>query len=88
MKNKIILIVKLTLLAFLSLFWFVFIQVEYEIITKPYLQNDYPIIKTTHAVYSLGIVLLIVSVLIFLLLIPILKNIKVTRLNNRSSHRH
>ena len=35
MKNKLIIIVKLVLLAFFSLMWFILIQAEYEIITKP-----------------------------------------------------
>ncbi len=64
MKNKIKLIFKIASLAFLSLFWFIFIQVEYEMVTKPQLQNDFPVIKGAYAVYFLGIILLIISVLI------------------------
>jgi hypothetical protein len=67
-KKKFVNILKLILLVILSLIWFVFIQVEYEIITKQELQNDFPIIKGTCAVYSLGVFLLIVSLIIIYLL--------------------
>lgn len=76
MKNKIILVVKFILLATLSLLWFVLIQGEYEMVTKPYLQNDFPVIKGIGAVYFLGAVLFIIGVLIIILLHPILKKIK------------
>lgn len=75
-KNKIKLVSKFILLAFLSLFWFIFIQVEYEILTKPKLQDEFPIIKGAYAVYFTGIILLIFSVLIFFLLTPTLKKLK------------
>lgn len=76
MKNKIKLIIKIILLAFLSLLWFLFIQAEYEMVTKPQLQNEFPIIKGTYAVYFLGIILLIISLLIFFLLYSTLKKLK------------
>ena len=76
MKKKLILFLKIAALAFLSLLWFLLIQGEYEIITKPELQNDFPVIKGPSAVYFLGSVLLIISILIFLLFIPILKKLK------------
>ena len=76
MKKKLILFLKIVALAFLSLLWFLLIQGEYEIITKPELQNDFPVIKGPSAVYFLGSVLLIISILIFLLFIPILKKLK------------
>ena len=76
MKRKLILFLKIVALAFLSLLWFLLIQGEYEIITKPELQNDFPVIKGPSAVYFLGSVLLIISILIFLLFIPILKKLK------------
>ena len=64
MKNKLIIIVKLILLAFFSLMWFIFIQAEYEMITKPELQNDFPIIKGIYAVYFTGFILLVISAII------------------------
>jgi len=76
MKKKLILFLKIVALAFLSLLWFLLIQGEYEIITKPELQNDFPVIKGPSAVYFLGSVLLIISILIFLLFISILKKLK------------
>lgn len=83
MKNKSILILlKIVLLTFLSLVWFVLIQGEYEMITKPELQNDFPIIKGVFAVYFLGVILLIISVLIFILLIPALKKLKIIKTGN------
>jgi len=68
MNSKFQIFLKLILLVFLSLVWFVFIQVEYEIITKPELRNDFPIIKGTWAVYSLGFFLLITGIIIVYLL--------------------
>ena len=64
MKDKSKIIFRIILLLFLSLLWFVFIQVEYEIITKPELRNDFPIIKGIWAVYSLGFFLLITGIII------------------------
>jgi len=76
MKRKLILFLKIVALAFLSLSWFLLIQGEYEMIIKPGLQNDFPVIKGLPAVYFLGAIILIISVLIFILLIPILKKLK------------
>jgi len=81
-KNKITLISKTVLLAVLSLVWFVFIQAEYEMVTKPMLQNDFPVIKGVYAVYFLGIILLILSTLIIFLLFSIVK--KFTKLKRRN----
>ncbi|MCK4297269.1 MAG: hypothetical protein KAX28_11525, partial [Candidatus Marinimicrobia bacterium] len=66
----------LVLLAFFSLMWFILIQAEYEIITKPELQNDFPIIKGIHAVYFTGFTLLIISTIIVFLLYLIKKSKK------------
>jgi len=60
--------IKLILLAFFSLVWFILIQAEYEMITIPKLQNDFPIIKGIHAVYFIGFLLLLLSVVIVFLL--------------------
>jgi len=75
MKNKLLIFIKLILLVFFSFLWFIFIQAEYEMIAKPELQNDFPIIKGIYAVYFLGFILLIISVIIVSLL-PLLKNLK------------
>jgi len=73
MKNKPLFITKLILLGFFSLIWFFLIQGEYEMITKPKLQNDFPIIKGVGAVYFLGFILLIISAIIACLLFLIIK---------------
>lgn len=78
MKNKLLIFIKLVLLAFFSLIWFVLIQGEYEMITKPELQNDFPIIKGVYAVYFLGFILLVISVIIVSLFL-LLKNLKKQR---------
>ncbi len=69
-------ILKIVSLTFLSFVWFVFIQAEYEMITKPELQNDFPIIKGAGAVYLLGFVLLIIGLLILYLLFLMVKKLK------------
>ena len=74
MNKKIIITIKLVLLAFFSLIWFILIQAEYEMITKPELQNDFPIIKGVYAVYFIGFILLIISVIIVFLLYLIKKS--------------
>lgn len=74
MKNKIIIIFKLVLVVVFSLAWFVLIQAEYEMITKPELQNDFPIIKGVYAVYSLGLILLAIAIIIIFLLRSIKKS--------------
>ncbi len=74
MKNKLLFIIKLVLLAFFSFLWFVLIQGEYEMITKPQLQNDFPIIKGASAVYFLGFILLLISIMITYLLYLIIKS--------------
>jgi hypothetical protein len=63
---------KLVVLAFFSLLWFLLIQAEYEMITKPELQNEFPIVKGAYAVYFLGFILLVISVIIAYLLFLIL----------------
>lgn len=76
MKNRLIIIIRLVLLAFFSLMWFILIQAEYEMITKPELQNDFPIIKGIYAVYLIGFILLILSAVIVFLLYLIKKSKK------------
>lgn len=75
MKNRFISVLKVVLLVSLSFLWLVLIQGEYEMVTKPELQNDFPIIKGLSAVYFLGVIILTTSVSIFVLLIPILKKL-------------
>lgn len=72
MKNKPLFIIKLVLLVFFSFLWFILIQAEYEMITKPQLQNEFPVIKGIYAVYFICFILLIISVIIVFLL-PLLK---------------
>ena len=67
-------IVKSGLAIFLSLIWFILSQGEYEMMVKPYLRDDFPIIKGIGAVYFLGSVLLVIGVTIVLLVYSIIKN--------------
>ena len=67
MKNKILITIKFVLALFLVLIWFLLIQAEYEMISKPWLQNDFPFIKGIYAVLFLGFIVLAISVIIFLL---------------------
>ncbi len=64
MKNKLLIFIKLLFLAFFSFLWFVLCQAEYEMMTKPELQNEFPIIKGAYAVYFLGFILLIIGIII------------------------
>lgn len=73
MKNKLLIFTKLILLAFFSLMWFVLIQGEYEMLIKPELQNDFPIIKGVGAVCFLGLIILVISRIIAYLLLLIIK---------------
>lgn len=73
MENKIIVILKLISSIFLFLVWFILIQAEYEMITKPELQNDFPIAKGVYAVGLTGFILLIIAPIIFYLLYSIKK---------------
>lgn len=72
--NKDLSIIKIVILIILSLVWFVLVQGEYEMITKPNLQNEFPIIKGIYAVYFLGFILLIIGILIIMLLYSIKKS--------------
>jgi hypothetical protein len=74
--NKDLSIIKIVILIILSLVWFVLVQGEYEMITKPNLQNDFPVIKGMSAVYFLGFILLIIGVLIIMLLYSMGKSIR------------
>lgn len=69
-------IIKFILLAFFSLIWFVLIQAEYEIITKPELRSECPLIQGTGCVYAFGLILLILSTVIIYLLYAIIKRNK------------
>lgn len=71
MTKKLSIILKLILAAVFALVWFVLVQAEYEIITKPELQNDFPIIKGIYAVCFLGFVLLAIAAAIIALLYSI-----------------
>ena len=51
-KNKIKVIAKLILSALLFLAWFFLIQGEYEMITKPELQNDFPVADSASVAFG------------------------------------
>jgi len=68
MKNKLIIILKLVLAGFFAFTWFILIQAEYEIITKPELAKDFAIISGTRLVLFFGFVLLFLSAAIIGLL--------------------
>jgi len=59
--------------VFLFLAWFFLMQAEYEMITKPELQNDFPMVKGVDAVYLAGFILLVIAVIVFYLLYSIKK---------------
>ena len=63
MKNTLGIVLKSIAAVFLFLLWFVFIQSEYEMITKPELRSEFPIIKGTAAVTVFGLITLIVLAL-------------------------
>ena len=84
MKSKIRVIAKLILSALLFLVWFFLIQGEYEMITKPELQNDFPIVKGVYAVYLTGFALLVIAVAISLLLYSIKKSKTPTEIKAKS----
>lgn len=65
-------LLKFVSLAVLSFLWFVLIQAEYEMITKPELQNEFPVVKGVYAVYLLGFIVLVISVII-VSLFPLVK---------------
>jgi hypothetical protein len=69
-------ILKLAPLVMLSLLWFVLVQAEYEIITKPELRRDFPVVQGLTAVYVLGFILLIISVVILYPLMSVIKELK------------
>ena len=71
------LIIKTVLLVLFSLLWFLFVQAEYEMVTKPILQNEFPIIKGISAAYFLGVILLVISALILFLLYSTIKTISI-----------
>jgi hypothetical protein len=75
-KRKLLLFSKIITLGFLSFVWFLLIQGEYEMITKPELQNDFPIIKGVSAVYFLGAIIFIMSIFIFTLSVNVFKKLK------------
>lgn len=68
MKNKLITIFKLILVVVFALIWFIFIQAEYEIITKPELAKDFAIISGIWLVIFFGFVLLFIAAAIIALL--------------------
>ncbi|HXK37019.1 MAG TPA: hypothetical protein VJ553_05565 [Candidatus Paceibacterota bacterium] len=84
MKSKIRVIAKLILSALLFLVWFFLIQGEYEMITKPELQNDFPIVKGVYAVYLTGFALLVIAAAIPLLLHSIKKSKTSTEIKAKS----
>ncbi|OGG89944.1 hypothetical protein A3H03_01315 [Candidatus Kuenenbacteria bacterium RIFCSPLOWO2_12_FULL_42_13] len=83
MKNKIIVIIKLILSAFLFFVWFVLVQAEYEIITKPGLQNDFPIVRGVCVIYLIGFMLLIIAAIVLFLLYSIKKSKTPTKSKER-----
>jgi len=74
MKNKIKVAIKLILSIFLFLAWFLLLQGEYEMIVKPELQNDFPIVKGVYAVLLTGFILLGIALTIIYLLHSIKKS--------------
>jgi hypothetical protein len=67
MKLTLPTIFKLILTAILTLIWFVLIQAEYEIITKPELRDECPVFQGFGAVLFGGFIILVLSVIIILI---------------------
>lgn len=71
MGNKLKTIFKLILAAGFSLIWFVLVQAEYEIITKPELAKNFAIINGIWLVIFFGFVLFFIAAAIVALLYSI-----------------
>ena len=74
MKNRMTLIFKTILLALFSLLWFLLLQGEYEMITQPQLQNDFPGVNGVGAVYLLGLIILIITVISIFIFLSIINS--------------
>lgn len=72
---KLLLFLKLLLLAFLSLIGFFLVQGECEMIIKPELQNEFSVIKGIGAVYFLGFILLIIGAAAVCLLVSVIASV-------------
>jgi len=75
-KIKLKTLIKLVLATVFSLVWFILVQAEYEIITKPELAKDFAIISGTYLVIFFGFVLLIIAAAVIALLYSIKKTRK------------
>jgi len=63
-------------LIFFLLVWFVLIQAEYEVITKPELRDEIPLVPGIWGVYFLGFIVLILSLIILYLFYILIKKFK------------
>lgn len=79
MKKILLLIFKIVIILFLGFVWLFILQGEYEIITKPYLRNEFPVIHGAGAVVILAIVLIIIAIAIVTTILSILKERKYTK---------
>jgi len=73
MKKILLLIFKIVIILFLGMVWFFLLQGEYEIITKPYLRNEFPVIHGAGAVVVLAIVLIIIAIAIVTTILSIFR---------------
>ncbi len=76
MVKKLAIIIRSVLVLLLAFAWFIFAQAEYEMITKPELQNDFPVVKGIHAVGFMGFILLVLAITVIFLLYSIRKSLK------------
>lgn len=72
----VVLFVKISLLLFSSLVWFVLVQAEYEVVTKPYLRDDISWIDEDLIVYLFGLILIILAFIIIFLIYLLKREIK------------
>jgi hypothetical protein len=64
------------MLAFFSLLWFILIQAEYEMVTKPDLQKEFPGVQGTGAVYLLGFIIFAITAVSIVLFFSIIRSRK------------
>jgi len=80
MKRKILLIIKVLLLLLFSFMWFLLVQAEFEMLTKPYLRAQCPVVQGSACVYFGGVILSIIALFIFALSYSIYKHFKQKKL--------
>jgi len=76
MKKSFITYLKILVTIILFLIWFIFIQAEFEMVTKPELQTEFPIIHGWGAVCVFGSIILLISISFAIMLISTLRDLR------------